>query len=257
MTVNAELQSKIDESAQTNDDMSNLLSGTQIATVFLSNDLRIKRFTPSAIDVISLIQTDVGRPVSDMASKLEYQDLAQDAGEVLRTLVLQEREVRARSGQWYLVRIMPYRTLANVIDGAVVTFVDISAQKQAQEDLRHARDFAENIVETVREPLLVLDPDLRVITANKAFYTTFKGTPQETVQRRIYDLGDHHWDIPALREVLEKILPEQTQLNDFVVEHDFPALGRRRLVLNARAILQDRSRSESILLAIEDRTGRE
>ena len=252
MMVNAELQTKIDDLSQANSDMINLLAGTQIATVFLGSDLRIKRFTPTAIDLINLIQTDVGRPISDIASKLEYQELAQDAQDVLRTLVSKEKEVRGTNGRWYLMRIMPYRTLANVIDGVVITFIDITEQKKTQETLRDALEFSEGIVETVREPLMVLDADLRVLRTNGAFYTTFKVAPADTEKKLIYELGSRQWDIPALRELLEKVLPENTQVRDFVVDHEFPGIGRKKMLLNARRVLRRDSQTRTILLAIED-----
>lgn len=254
MTVNAELQSKIDELSQANSDMTNLLAGTQIATVFLSNDLRIKRFTPSATAVINLIQADIGRPISDIASKLEYEDMINDAAEVLRTLTLSEKTVRGREGSSYLIRIMPYRTIANVIDGVVMTFIDITEQRRTQEALSEALGFLDGIVKTVREPLVVLDGDLRVQRANEAFYTLFRVAPADTQEKRIYELGSRQWDIPALRELLETVLPENTMVRDFLVDHEFPGLGHRKMLLNARRVAKSGTGKGAILLVIEDRT---
>lgn len=256
MTVNAELQSKIDELTQINSDMSNLLAGTQIATVFLADDLRIKRFTPAATDVINLIPSDIGRPIGDIAAKLEYQGLVRDAEEVLRTLAVKETETRCTDGPWYLIRIMPYRTVTNVIDGVVVTFIDITAQKKMQEALREALDFSQGIIETVREPLLVLDEGFRVVSANDSFYKTFGVSPADTEKRLIYELGNHQWDIPALRNLLERILPENTQFRDFTVDHEFPGIGRRKMLLNARRIAQRGAQRQMILIAMEDITER-
>jgi two-component system CheB/CheR fusion protein len=256
MTVNAELQSKIDELSLVNSDMSNLLSGTQIATLFLSSDLRIKRFTPMATDVISLIQGDVGRPVSDIAPKLDYPEMNRDAGEVLRTLALKEKEVRGPGGRWYLVRISPYRTMANVIDGVVITFVDITELKNSQTALRDTLAFAEGILETVPGPFLVLDADLRVLRANGAFYQAFGVSPVDTEKKPLYELGNHQWDIPALRDLLEKVLPERSLIHGFEVEHEFPQIGRRRMSLNARSISGPDGLSKTILLSMEDLTDR-
>lgn len=257
MTVNAELQNKIDELMQASSDMSNLLTGTQIATLFLSNDLIIRRFTPTATDIINLIQTDMGRPLSDIALKLEYQELAQDARDVLQTLASKEKEVHGNNGRWYLMRIMPYRTLANVIDGVVITFIDITEQKKTQEALRTALDFSEGIVETVREPLVVLDADLRVMRTNEAFYKTFKVAPADIEKKLIYELGSRQWDIPALRDLLEKVLPENTQVRDFVVDHEFPGIGPKKMLLNARKVVNQDVQKPTILLAIEDVTDRQ
>ncbi|MDH3724077.1 MAG: sensor domain-containing diguanylate cyclase [Desulfobacteraceae bacterium] len=114
----------------------------------------------------------------------------------------------------------------------------------------------EGIVETIREPLLVLDRDLRVVTASRSFYEFFKVKPEETVGQLIYDLGDKQWDISKLRELLEKILPQQTAFDNYEVEHDFVTIGRRTLLLNARQIEREVGKERIILLAIEDITER-
>lgn len=132
-TVNAELQSKVEELSRLNDDMKNLLNGTNIATIFLDDDLNIKRYTETATRVVRLIPSDVGRPLADIVSRLRYDRLIEDAREVLRSLVFKEVEVQSEHGGWYLLRILPYRTTDNLIDGLVLTFVDISAVKQLQE----------------------------------------------------------------------------------------------------------------------------
>jgi two-component system CheB/CheR fusion protein len=135
-TVNAELQGKVEELSRANDDMKNLLNGTDIATIFLDSDLNIKRYTDQARRVIRLIPSDVGRPVGDLVSKLKHRRLTEDAQDVLRSLVFKEAEVQSEDGAWYLMRMLPYRTTENVIDGLVVTFVDITKVKGLQEDVR-------------------------------------------------------------------------------------------------------------------------
>lgn len=114
----------------------------------------------------------------------------------------------------------------------------------------------EGIVETIREPLLVLDRDLRVVTASRSFYEFFKVKPEETLGQLIYDLGDKQWDISKLRELLEKLLPQQTAFDNYEVEHDFVTIGRRTLLLNARQIEREVGKERIILLAIEDITER-
>jgi two-component system CheB/CheR fusion protein len=131
--VNAELQGKIEELSRVNDDMKNLLNGTDIATVFLDDRLHIKRYTEQAKRVIRLIPSDVGRPIGDLVSRLRYGRLVEDAEEVLRTLVRKEAELQAEEGGWYLMRILPYRTTDNMIDGLVITFVDITKIKELQQ----------------------------------------------------------------------------------------------------------------------------
>lgn len=135
-TINNELQSKLDDLALAQSDMQNLLNSTDIATLFLDNQLNVRRFTDHIVRVIHLREGDIGRPLSDMATMLVYPELCADAKEVLRTLTFSEKEIAAHDGRWYSVRIMPYRTLANVIQGAVITFVDITTAKELESRLR-------------------------------------------------------------------------------------------------------------------------
>lgn len=134
--VNAELQSRLDELAMAQSDMRNLLNSTEIATLFLDNDLNVRRFTEQSRKLFSLRDADIGRPLSDLANVLDYSGLQDDVREMLRTLTTSQREVSANDGRWFSVRIMPYRTVDNVIQGAVITFVDISVVKQLESTLR-------------------------------------------------------------------------------------------------------------------------
>ena len=179
-TVNAELQMKIEELSQSNSDMKNLLYGSEIVTIFLDSDLGVKRFTPQATRIVNLAASDVGRPLGHFTTNLKYDRLVQDAREVQDTLVPKEAQVQASDGRWYNMRVLPYRTVENVIAGVVMTFADITAIKQLEESLRQqqetlrqqqvelqaARDYAQNIIATIREPLVVLDGELRVVSAS-------------------------------------------------------------------------------------------
>ncbi|MBA4741466.1 MAG: PAS domain-containing protein [Azoarcus sp.] len=135
-TVNVELQSKVDDLSRVNDDMQNLLNSTEVATVFLDDHLHVRRFTPQAANIIKLIEADAGRPLSDLASDLDYAELQDDAREVLRSLIFSEKTVATDDGRWFRVRIMPYRTMENVINGVVITFIDISVAKRLEDELR-------------------------------------------------------------------------------------------------------------------------
>jgi PAS domain-containing protein len=128
-------------------------------------------------------------------------------------------------------------------------------QRKIYEDLRNALEYAQSIIDTVRDPLLVLDGDLRVISASKSFYKTFKVSAQETENCLIYSLGNGQWDIPRLRELLETIIPDNESFDDFKVEHDFQNIGKRIMLLNARRIPRPPEKLKVILLAIEDTTG--
>jgi two-component system CheB/CheR fusion protein len=152
---------------------------------------------------------------------------------------------------------MPYRTFENVIEGVVLTLIDITGLKKAEEEVRKARDYAENIVNTIREPLVVLDGDLKVVSASRSFYHNFRETPQKTEGCYLYNLGNREWDIPRLRELLETVLPQNTSFEDMEVEHDFPTIGHRKILLNARRIPGKTGEKQLILLAIEDVTYRQ
>jgi two-component system CheB/CheR fusion protein len=137
-TVNHELQAKVDELSLSSDDMKNLLNSTDIATLFLDSELKVRRFTSPTTTIIKLIAGDAGRPITDLVSKLDYPGLADDAREVLRSLAFHERQVSARDGRWFTVRIMPYRTQDDRIDGVVITFVEITVAKTLEATLREA-----------------------------------------------------------------------------------------------------------------------
>jgi len=254
VTVNTELQEKNEELARTNNDMKNLLDSIEVPTVFLDSDLRIQRFTAHAPKIINLIRSDVGRPITDIATTLEYEDLAKDAEEVLRTLAFREAKVKTKKGHWYLMRVLPYRTVDNVVDGVVVTFLDIHRQRQAELANQEAREYLESVVDTVREPLVVLDNELKIESANSAFYQSFGVRPEETEGQFIYDLGNRQWDIPRLRQLLEDIIPEERSIEDFEVEHTFEQIGRRRMLLHAREIRHLGVGTRRILLTIEEVT---
>ncbi len=255
-TVNAELQGRIEEFSRTNNDMRNLLNSTEVATIFLDNSMNIRRFTIPATRITKLKQGDEGRPVTDIASDLFYPELVRDGKTVLETLVFSEKEIPTRDGRWFRVRIIPYRTLDNVIDGLVITFFEITAIKQKEQDLIAARTLSDAIIATVREPLLVLDDRMEIIRANPSFYRTFSVKKEETEGKSLYSLGNGQWDIPDLRTVLESILPEKTSLENYVVSHTFPTIGARIMELNARQVLIKGPSPDYILLAIEDITGR-
>ncbi|MBC8873605.1 MAG: PAS domain S-box protein [Planctomycetes bacterium] len=253
-TVNSQLEQKIGELESTNNDLNNLLSSTDIATIFLDRRFCIKRFTPAATRLFRVIATDMGRPIRDLALNFRDESLLADAESVLGDLTAIEKQVESEDGRSYIRRIMPYRTEDNRIDGVVITFVDITDRARAEREVREARLYAEGIVETVREPLLVLNAEMRVQSANRSFYETFQEKPQNTVNRLIYELADHEWDIPRLRQLLEEVLPQNHNFSDFCVEHDFRNIGRRSMMLNARAISREDGRPDQILLAIEDVT---
>ena len=142
-TVNAELQNKVEELSRSNNDMKNLLNSTDVATLFLDRELNVRRFTTQATKIINLIPGDIGRPITDLSSDLIYPDLPDDAREVLRKLGFTEKPISSRDGRWFTVRIMPYRTLDDRIDGVVITFWDISVAKALEGKMQDIQDHLE------------------------------------------------------------------------------------------------------------------
>lgn len=169
VTVNHELKSKVQELANANSDMHNLMDATAIATVFLDRDLRITRYTPSAVGLFSLIATDVGRPLSDLTSNLNYPKLVADASSVLERLIPIEREVGEDNGRWYLARIRPYRTLEDRIAGVVLTFVDVTERKTALEALRLSEERFSAIVSQAPVGVVQTDLDGRISYTNELY----------------------------------------------------------------------------------------
>ena len=253
-TVNTEISRKSAELDQANSDLQNLLNSTEIATIFLDGELRIKAFTPAAGVVFRLIASDVGRPITDLSALFADTDLVTDIRETLRTLKGRERQLAGTGGQHYQLRVLPYRSVKNVIEGVVLTFTDVTQAKQAAQLVEDAKVYAENIIDTVRIPLLVLDAETRVKSANAAFYEMFQVVPGETLNTPLYQLGNGQWDIPLLRRLLSELLPQRQRIEDFKVEHDFPGIGRKNMLLDARQIHQRNDNKPLILLSIEDVT---
>ncbi len=249
-TINDELYRRNAETTRISDDFQNLLSSIYIPILMLEDNLRIRRFTPTAAALFNLIPSDVGRPLSDINHRLALTDLESRILAVINTLEQSSQEVQDQSGHWYDLRIRPYRTLDNRIDGVVVVLVDIDSLKRSTEQLRYARDYADAIVQTVREALVVLDHDLRVVTANRQFYQTFQVSLADTEGRSIFDLGNGQWEIPQLRSLLQDLLPQNLQVEDFEVTHTFETIGTQTMRLNARKMAQING-DNLVLLALE------
>ncbi|MDA0747006.1 MAG: PAS domain-containing protein [bacterium] len=253
MTVNSELTGKVEELARVRNDMINLLVSTGIGTIFLDLNLDILRFTPKASQVINLIESDKGRPLSDLVFNLEYPDLVRDAKAVLDSLIPKETEAQNKGGLWFLVRILPYRTAENVIEGVVITFLDIDAQKRAEQRALVAQQYAESIVDTVREALVVLDEDLCVVSANRSFYKMFDLDAEMVGGRLIHSLKEKRWDLPELHQLLLNVLAHNNVFEDFLMAWSLPSGGSRKILLNGRPV-ESLDGARMILLAIEDIT---
>ncbi|UOQ79067.1 PAS domain-containing protein [Hymenobacter sp. 5516J-16] len=221
--------------------------------------MTIKRFTPPVERIIPLVATDVGRPLVHFASNLRYEHLLRDVRQVLERLTSISTNIQTTAGEWYSMRILPYRTLDNYISGAVITFTDVTGMKVLESQLQEAARFAESVVETVREPLLVLDGDLRILTASRPFLQSFRLTATEAQGQLLPSLSNGAWDNPSLLRHLQELLAPATltetateaAFDSYVLESHFPELGRYRLVLYGRAILRGGHQTNRLLLGVE------
>ena len=255
-TVNDELRSRNTELGQLSNDLVNLLMTINIPVIMVGCDLRIRRLTPMAEKALRVIPSDVGRPITDIKLNVDIPDLEKLILAVIENLHPIEQEVRDAEGHWYSLQIRPYRTHDNKIDGAVLALQDIDILKRSEQTFKESSDFTRSVVDTVREPLLVLDAELRVVAANQSFYANFQVLPEETLGRDLYALGGGQWNIPQLRTLMGELLPQGKAVRDFVVEHEFPAIGRKTMSLNASEISTTDGTLPLILLAIEDITER-
>ena len=255
-TLNEELKNSNLALGRLNDDLANLQTNIDLPVIIVDSELKIRRFTASAQELLKILPSDIGRSITFFNSGIQILDLEKSLLDVITKLSVVNREVSGVGNNWYELRVRPYVTEEKKIDGAVLSFTDITERKKAELVIFEAREYAQNIMATMREPLLILDDNLKVVSANDSFYRIFEVTPKETEGNCIFDLGNGQWDIPKLRELLEKIIPKQQFFAGFEVEHDFPKVGSRTMLLNARQIIQRVKGASLILVAFEDITER-
>jgi len=256
ITVNEEMASRNIVLHHLNSDLLNLQSSTRLAIVLLGRDLTIRRFTSEAEKCFHLLATDLGRPLSALRHNLDLPDLEGFISGVIDTVREAEREVQDKDGRWYLLRVRAYLNLDNKVDGAVLVLVDIDALKRTERAISEARAYAETVIDTVRDPLIVLNADLLVHSANAAFYSAFKVSPTETEDRLIFELGNGQWNTPRLRELMEDVILRNSSFNDFEVARDFEKIGQRTFLVNARMLKEAEGRPKMVLLGMQDVTER-
>jgi two-component system CheB/CheR fusion protein len=285
-TVNEEMVNRNAELTRLNADWLNLQNSTNLPVVVLGRDLTIRRFTAQAETLFGLRDINVGQPIGHIQHSLTWDgrgeqaehrepeveagseghapeardvpvDMESVAAEVIATIRAREFEVRGPGDRWHLMRVRPYLTLDNKVDGAVLVLSEITELKRSLREALRARNYAEAIIETGREPLLILDGALRVERANRAFYRMLKLSPAETIGHMLYELGNRQWDSAELRSLLQDILPLRTSVEDFQVIHSVERLGPRTILLNARRLEEAPGSSPRIFLSIEDITLRQ
>jgi len=256
--LNSQLQETLERQRDTSNDLQNILDSTGVATLFLDSDLNIRFFTPAAKSLFRVIASDIGRPLADLTALAADPDLIADARTVLTSFAPLGREIMADSGAWYIRRILPYRTQDNRIEGVVITFADISEIKEAERTIQAARAYSERIIDTVRQPLVVLDNDLCVVSGNRSFYRMFAVEAENVAEKPLVTIAGGQAGALGLRAFLAQIQaePEPSHVEDYEIEIELPTLGRRLLLLDARELGDGPHGKPKILLAIDDITER-
>jgi len=243
-TLNEELQNRNTELSQTANDLYGLLNGVEMPVAILGKDLCIRRFSSAAERLFNLINSDIGRPISQIRPNLEGPDLTALANKVVATMTPLETEIRDQKGNWYALRIRPYHSEGDRIEGVLIALVDVNDLKQ----------FSSALVDTIAESILVLDPKFNVISANAAFLKTFQVKREDVENHILFEVSEYKWNIRELRELLGKTLPEKKFVVAFELEGDFPRAGHKVLSLNARLFEHREKERQRTILVINDIT---
>ena len=254
--LNSQLNEIIERQRATADDLQNTMNSSDIATLFLDTDLRIRLFTPAAKSMFSILPSDVGRPLADLARLTNDAALIADARTVLANRLPVRCDVEGNDGAWYTRRIQSYRTQDDQVQGVVVTFADISERKSAERAVAEARSYSDRIINTIRQPLIVLDENFRVVSASPSFYSSFAVEPKETVGRYLDAVDDGRLAVGGLREFLDALRREDGVVPDREVDIELPPHGVRSLVLSAQEIRTAPNAKRNILVTFDDLTVR-
>ena len=255
ITTHSEHQRMITELAHTNDDMKNLLESAGIATLFLSNDLRIKRFTPKVTSVIRLLTSDVGRPISDFSSGLQYPHFLRDLQQVVDTLLPLDVQVQARDDAWYVMRISPYRTSDNFIDGVVVTLTHIGTVKRLESELGTSLLSAQALLEHMPDAMGVFDQDLRLVSGNQPFFQLMRTTAERARGRRLVDLGNDSLQLADIQQRLDDVVLTEDALISYLIDLEVPDGGRQPFKVEAWPVISSDGHYGVYLLLLENLSG--
>jgi len=250
-TVNEELQNRNAELAYAHNDLANVF-GINLPILMVAANLTIRRFTAPAERLFGVAPSDVGRHISEFQVRLRNVRLVELIQQVLDSMLPIDREVQDDAGNWYSLRVKPYRTVDNRLDGAIIALFDLRTTDQITRSL----DYAEALVETVRESLIVLDELLQIRSANRSFYRQFKTAPSRIVGRPLADVWNLRDKAPELLYLLESVVAQREPLWNYEAEIDFEGFGRRTLLVNARRVQTPGETGNVILVAFDDITER-
>jgi len=253
--VNSKLREMVEWQRATANDLQNVLNSANVATIFLDRKLNIRFFTSAISAHFNIVAADIGRPLADLANRSDDRTLFVDAAMVLKNLAPLSREIKSDSGMWHTRRVLPYQTQGDQIEGVVVTFADISELKAAERKIEAAQIYSDSIVETIRQPLVVLDAELRIISASRAFYETFRANREDAVGRRIGTAGVLPFNDRGLVEFLDRIRAGEVAVEGYEIDLVLPQIGCRSLLMGAHDIVEASS-DRKILVTIDDITER-
>jgi two-component system, chemotaxis family, CheB/CheR fusion protein len=255
-TVNEEMTHRGIELGRLNTDLTNLQVSIDTAIILFSLDLVIRRFTPPAQKLFNLLATDIGRPLGGVRHNLDITDLEHLLTQVMDTVALHQREVQDNTGRWYSLRARPYMTLESKIDGVVLMLVDIDALKRNEQKINAVNNYAQAILRSARDPIVVLREDFAINTGNIPFYTLFSLTAAQAQGQSIFQINPKAWDISKLKSLLADIIATGTPFDDFQITLEFPGQSIRTMVLNGRPLDHSEAMPGRILLSMKDITQR-
>ena len=251
-STNEELENRNTELHQVNNDLHNLLANANIPFIIVDLDLRIRRFTSVAEQMFNLLPGDIGRPITGLNLPAEIPDLPNIVLDVIDRLTPREVEVKSPHGRWLSVRIRPYKTTDNKIDGAVIAILDTDILKNALQQIAYSRAFAGALDDTVTLPVAVLDADLAFQFVNGAFCRVFDAAPERLFGRRIYQACGSRWDDPKLHTLLEKLLRDNTVVTELEVDHAGRGDEPSKLKVSAVRLARKDERNQLTLLQFAD-----
>lgn len=234
MTINLQYHNKAEELTRLNNDMKNLLDNTEIGTIFLDNNLNILRFTPQVTKLFNVIPQDVGRSITHIVSNFDYPAIENAILEVIERLIGRELEVKTRKNEWYNLRIMPYRTTDNFINGAVLTFTKITPLKSLERKLVTLLSYIQSVVDSLKNAAVILDKDQKVLVVNKAFLRLFHLKEFEVKEQFLMGIVVNRWHAEQLMQYLNT----NTKNEQYLFEHNFPEIGFMKLRINIQHVTE-------------------
>jgi two-component system CheB/CheR fusion protein len=245
MTINMQYQAKSDELMTINNDMKNLMDSMEIATIFLNNDLVIKKYTPKAAEIIKLIPSDTGRSLFHLGSPLIYKNLERDMKDVVRKLTPKEITIGDKN-RFYSLRITPYRTNENYIEGVVLTFIDITKLKKLEDELNYSLEYAENIINGVTDALAVTDYKFNIVSINKSFQKIFKLSRAYIKGNNLFKLDG--WRSPLLKKKIEALTLKHNEFSDMPIDFKSTGSGKLSVRISGRVLASGGREKKLILL---------